>query len=316
MAQLVWTFKDLYEDVARRFGWDPGGLTADQKAEAQRIVNVGCLNFYQRRSWNILRPNTTFTLWPTQSSTAAGAPAKDNGTSTVTAAATMFYPNMVGRTLAFTAGSSYVICTYTSGTAVKVTGDAGGEANGDTITVTADGDYYLPANFGAMLSERLIYQPAQGYPAIRRTTPGDIRQRRSLGSSSGTPRLYAVEKRAFTSTEGDRWNLMAFPAPATVKLVNFRCRLEPTKMADDGEYPLGGQIHAATIRQFCFAAVEAEKTHASGGDEHKTAEKLLLVSIDRDGEQQSQVLGPMLDPSNARPVPDDPTYRLDGGTLS
>ncbi|KKK75208.1 hypothetical protein LCGC14_2876070, partial [marine sediment metagenome] len=51
----------------------------------------------------------------------------------------------------------YVIEAVTSTLVVDVTGDASGEANGATVTVTADGNYTLPSTFGGEYSGPITY---------------------------------------------------------------------------------------------------------------------------------------------------------------
>ena len=70
-------------------------------------------------------------------STADGAPVKDNGTSTVTVDDDIFNSDMVGRQLKFdTSSNEYAIASYTNTKVVVVTGDASGEDDGDTVTVS------------------------------------------------------------------------------------------------------------------------------------------------------------------------------------
>ncbi len=69
-------------------------------------------------------------------STSDGTPVKDNGTTTVTVDGSIFESYMVGWAMTFTAtGNSYFVASYTSETILVVTGDASGEADGDTITM-------------------------------------------------------------------------------------------------------------------------------------------------------------------------------------
>ena len=73
-------------------------------------------------------------------STADGAPVKNNGTSTVTTATSIFNSGQVGESVFFEAtGNSYVIASFTSARIVVVTGDASGEANGDIVNVPCIG---------------------------------------------------------------------------------------------------------------------------------------------------------------------------------
>jgi len=99
---------------------------------------------------DFLKTSGTITTWMTATNTADGAPIYSTitGESTITAPTATFYPSMVGKAIAFTATeNSYVITAYTSSTVIKVSGDASGESDGDTITVTADGSYGLGVNF-------------------------------------------------------------------------------------------------------------------------------------------------------------------------
>ncbi len=85
-----------------------------------------------------------------RSTTAAGAPVKDNGTSTVTVDDSTFAATDVGHDITFwSAGTpvSYTITAVTNTKVVVVTGDASGEADGDVVQIPHHREIYSEGDF-------------------------------------------------------------------------------------------------------------------------------------------------------------------------
>ena len=264
MAQpdITLTFASLKLHVARvKYGattsTEYAALTAGQKAECADIANCGLLDFLSSHPWSFLAPRTSFTLWATQSSTASGAPVYDDGTSTVTAETAMFYPSMVGKSVTFGAtGKSYVIASYTSSTIVVVTGNASGEADEDAITVTADGDYLLPDDFGQLLSPP-VYEPDTCALRLVARTNAEIDILRSQSDDAGGYATdFCIAPVEFSETAGQQHNLRVWPTPGTTANVMLHMLLVPGKLEDDADNLPGGVLHSLTIRDAALAENE------------------------------------------------------------
>jgi len=90
------------------------------------------------------------TVGSPRSSTAAGAPSKDNGTTTVTVDESIFLSTDVGRSVTFkTTGNAYVVATYTNPKVVVVTGNASAEADVDVVSIPNHRSIYETGDFSA-----------------------------------------------------------------------------------------------------------------------------------------------------------------------
>ena len=284
---LEYTFLSLVQDVGEYY-YDARTTTGDNLSDCKRIVNSGYLDFLRQYDWNFLKPSTTISLWPTT-----------GGTMAVTSLYTVtdstnspFVPSMLGHTIVSTNGS-YVISAYTSSSVVTVSSDASAD-DGEAFTITPTGDYPLPADFGAMLSDRMVYPANTGQPSIREATPEWIRARRAAGQATGYARYYAIEPAALTAV-GQRWNLLVWPTPGTLKAVHYRYKVLVDSMTDDAEYPIGGPLHAPAVQAWALRQAEMEKTH-SRGPMHEAAMEALAASIRIDKDQRPRVLGRVTDP--------------------
>lgn len=242
--------------------------------------------------WSFLRPLGTLSLWGDVSGTLTGAPSysSSTGRSTITATASKFYETMVGKTFTFdTSGTEYTIASYTSATVITVTGDASAEASGDTFVVTADGDYQMPDNFGGLDGDLYYAQDDNAYCPIRLTSEGVIlnhRLREQIDiTATGKPTLAAIVPiNSTTSSEGQRWNLMIWTAPAAgeVLTVTFRYHALQNALSLTRPFALGGAAHFETLLASCLSVAEQFLNDTAGVCTNRFYERLSAsISHDR-----------------------------------
>ena len=130
------------------------GLSTAQNSNVNAAVESGEARFAGAHDWGFLRPRLNLTLWPTVTGTAAAGL-----TTTVTATTAKFHPSMVGHSIVFTAGSTYTITAYTSSTVITVNTTAAADSS-KAFTVTADGIYRLPDDYGGMESTQIEFDRA------------------------------------------------------------------------------------------------------------------------------------------------------------
>lgn len=270
MAQstLAITWADLMNDVGFFLGYQresnpahPVRWTSDEADALNRYVKAGLRQFYippvlpdERVSheWSFLNPRASLTVWVTATGTMAVG---GTGNKTVTDSANSpFYPSMVGKTLvADTSENEYAIEAYVSASVVTVTTDASAD-DGDTFTITANGSYRLPDEFGAILGD-LTFDPGEGlYPAIPITSEVRIRKLIQASDSTGRPVGAAVTPVSAAGSSHQVFDLVVYPIPDADYVLHYRQMILANAMTNSAGHPWGGAAHATTIRDSCLAA--------------------------------------------------------------
>jgi len=309
-STLSLTFANLYTDIGERL-YATRTFSAAQKVVAQRLANDGLRRFLMMHEWGFLFPYTTIGVWPATTGTMA---VDGDGDTTVTDATNSpFYASMIGhKIVADTSETEHTISGYTSSSIVTVSADARAD-DGGTFTITPDGNYTLPDDFGVVMGS-FLYAPSAGYPKLNASTPQAIRDTRALAGGGAWPRYWAVEPVAFDSTVGQRWQLLLYPTPATARLLHYQYRVNPALMDTDAEYPPGGMLHGDTIRQFGYAMAELHQTHARG-PEYDDALLMLQGSIALNATQYPPTVGMNNDPGMRRGGALDPMDRTSGVSI-
>jgi len=294
MASLGMLGSAMVDEIEAHMGW--ASPTVAQSAWALQRLNDGYDRFLKGKvpgtqrfhDWLFMYPYSTITVWPTMTGAASGAPTYAAPTSTVTSAAAMFYSSMIGHSVAFTTGAtSYTITSYTSSTVVGVSGDASGEADGDVLTVTANGLYSLPTDFGGM-SDEPVYAYASGasLPDFGHTSLRTIYRRMRDSSTAGDPLRWALEPKVRVAAAVQGWWLRVDPVPGTARTVILPYRVEVTALTDAAVYPVAPIEHHRTILQCGKAAAEQQQTHSIGPEELR-AQEMMAESIAFDAQMYS-----------------------------
>lgn len=287
MATLDLTYDDLEGRVAHYLGWGTS-VTGEKATRAQEIINSGYREFLNRYDWQFLKPTTTISLWPT--TTTGAVTVSGTGNTTLTVSSATFYDSMVGHSLvADTSSNSYTISSVTSSTVVVVDSDASGD-DGDTFTITANGDYRLPSDFAHLIGRLFFDYDDSRRKELPQRPLSDILRRRMVDETASTPNMCAISPVASTGSAAQAWNLMTdIPADA-VYTMTYRYQMLPSRLASN-DYPVGGQKHAETI---VAAALAQAETRFNPGEQVQRAEfeRLLAGSIKADNKTRPQTAGP------------------------
>lgn len=313
-STLTVTWTTLIQFLATRLSWgtsaapasEPVTWSQDQLDELQRIIDEGERQrlstpqvgpFSAGHPWSWLHPTADFVIWATATGT-AGVPAKDNGTSTVTTTAATFYDTMVGFNLVFgTSGNSYPIASYTSSTVVVVTGDASGEADAQTVTVTATGNYQLPDDFG-ILEDNITYDASGRGERLPIVPDTEILTRRSNTDMISFPTHGAIRPKSSDLTAGQRWELLTWPITDADYTLQLPYSVLVNALSSTNLYPLGGMMQSSLVLQSCLAVMD--DWHWGGQRGHRQRFLDALVSaIDRDNQGLPDTLGVVHNPRTA-----------------
>ena len=295
---LAFEYSDLYAEVSDYMGWGRSP-TGDRLSEVQRHVNAGYRKFLlgmdprtqRAHQWSFLMPTATIVFWATVTGTVDGTPSHNAGTSTITATAASFYASMVGRSFTFdTSGTEYTITGYSSTTQITVSGDASGETADDTFTITADGLYGLPNDFGSILEGFSFSSTANASRMCPRSAKLIRDMAAGAGAVSAAPQVYDILPREYDQTQGQRHNVLVWPIPGSTYTMHYRYRVHTDELDGADDLPIGGPDHAATIEACCLA--EAELRAFPGETAHqKRADMMMAASIDQDARLKPSNLG-------------------------
>lgn len=286
---LTLQYDDLANAVSRFLGYGDvaSAVGATNLARVDAVVQSGYRVFLypplvggKAHRWSFLRPTTTINVWPSLAGNLTVPPSYSSPSTTLTASSGLFYPSVVGQSIALTQGTtttSYVITHYVSSTQVKVAGDLHLiYVAATTWAITATGDFRLPDDYGA-IQGTLTHGSQVGYRALQIVGENQIRDLRQSGTSSGVPRCAAIIPVSNDGSAGQRFNLMVWPTPDAVYSLAYRYHALMNKLSTAAaSYPLGGAKHAQTILESCLAQAELSMNDEQGV--HSAAYAVLLAS--------------------------------------
>jgi len=293
------TLSDAYtnyrEEIAFYLGYGrtSGNWSTDQESTVNSCLKSGLRQFYYppklpesttTHDWSFMHPVTTLSIGST-TGTMSGAPSYSSPSSTVTATTSVFDARMDdsgnSTTITFTtSGTAYTIDGYTSATEVTVTGDASGEASGDTFTISAQYIYDLPDDFGG-INGGFTYNSQNLYDYIKVVDEKQIRDLRQGTSIVGHPRYAAIRTRTLDATSGQRFEVLFYPNPNSSYTLTYAYIPLVDNIASGTPYPLGGMAHSETILASCLAVAE-ERLDDTLGEKRKYFMERLRASIEAD----------------------------------
>ena len=135
-----------------------------------------------------------------------------------------------------------------------------------TLATVADTwQYDMPSTFGSM-EGTMTFDPDEGWAEIVMVGENKIRELRqsSSATSSGIPRFGAIRPKSTVAGTLQEYELLLFPTPDDAYTLTYRYMAVPARLSASNPYPLGGDIHADTVRAACLAAAELHKDKAQG----------------------------------------------------
>ncbi len=309
-ATSALTFNDLILEVAVFLGLAYYGANGDEAAQipvdahdlalCQRHVNNGIRMFMAdspKGGWKWAKPTASVTIWGTiavnTSNTASGgAYDSTNDQTTITIQSDAFYESMEGKTIVFTTTGSFTIKSYTSATVVVVSGDASA-VSAETWSITADGNYTLPATFGGQYAGQIQYtQDTNKGVSPEWSTEANIRAwRENITDETGDPYLFAIRPMTTVFDSRRRWELMAYPRPDDVLVVEFPYFLYFDKLIATTEVQPAPIWHDDTIRAAGLAVAERDTDDTATQHHMAYYGKMLAKSHEIDSRTVPRKLG-------------------------
>jgi len=310
MAQDGLTFEDLVIHVAEQLGVAYYGTDGDEAAQpptdtptltqVKNYVNGGIrmfLNDAPPEGWRFLEPTDEFVLWADAETTVDGQGVYDaEAYTTLTVDDAFFTDTMVGHSITFEdSETSYVIYSVTSSTVAVLIGDASGELDSDTISITANGNYTLPSNFGGEYLGDITYTAATNAGVtIRWDREGNIRRlRENVDSLTGYPSLAAVRKMDATNV-ANRWELCVYPTPSEDCTVEFPYAIYFTALSADADVHPAGAQYDETVKAACEAYAELHGEDILAGRSQYYEQKALPGAYRKNRRSAPKRLGNLL----------------------
>lgn len=267
----------------------PAIWTAAQKVEIQAILDSGLRQFYGAYDWSFLKPTTTLDVWTSVAVNASATVAATGTTMTLTPGTTgiRFYPSMVGKTVTVTDIGSRTIAAYTSSTVVTIDTTF---ATSHTFSITADGTYRMPDDFGYLMGP-ITYLVNEGEGELEVVGEQFIREIRQAGSVTAAPSHVAIRPVASTGTGGQRWEAYVWPDTDQYYSLPYRYCSNPYALSSSLLYPLGGMWHGETILECCLSVAEQRMDDDIAVHTERYNKICLPVSIERDKKLSPEYYG-------------------------
>lgn len=279
------TFSDLILETALKMGvayYGADGTEAPQiptdahdLADCKRHVNNAIRMFIgdaPKVGWRWARPAKSFTLWASiavdaSRTVTAGAYDAPNDQTLLTLTGGVFYETMEDKDIVITGVGTFRIKQYVTATTAYVAGDAS-SVSADTYSITADGDYTLPRDFGGDHGGPVTFgSDTNQTTIIQWADESQIRDARTVtADTTGFPTLVAV-KSADTIYSGERrrYALAVYPIPYSNFTVEFKYNVYFDALTSLTEYAPSPIVHDETLRAACRAVVERDVDRITNG---------------------------------------------------
>lgn len=299
-SSLSLQYSDLKAIVGRFLGYGETP-TSTQLTDTLRCIHGGLRMFYGAHRWTFLTQTDTITTGDEKVFTSSFA------TSTFTSASHGYSNNTSVRVrssandlpASLSSSTTYYICNAALNT-FKLSLTSGGSA----VTISDDGSgtlyvreygyaYDLEDNFGGILG-LVVFAAGSSYLPMRETSVESIHEMRAANDLTSTPEYYAIQAKPVDQTTGQRWQMLLYPAPDAEYEIRYQFRVNPENITTESggtrAYALGGLDHAETILEAALAW--GEKFYKDElGIHNMEYQRLLAISIKRDGERAPQHLG-------------------------
>lgn len=227
--------------------------------------------------WSFIRQTGLLYAWGTTTGAVTTLAAHSSGGpyTTITVDDDVLYETMVGFGFVFdTSGNSYTITEIVGtepSTQCVVSGDATGESSTDDYTITANGNYRLPDNFGTLDGPFRFDNQQDAFTGDGVDNVGEniVVSHRQVGEQTGRPVECSVRPIGQVPAEmgGTRFEVMFYPTPDRVYNLTYRYIIQPNMLTRSNPYPEGGAMFADAVLSSCISAAEF-KIHDTHGEKH------------------------------------------------
>jgi hypothetical protein len=141
--------------------------------------------------------------------------------------------------------------------------------------------YLLPEDFSDMISAP-AFADDTAYPPLVKVGPEQMREARSLSTSIGFPKQYALAPFKYDLQTGTRYEFWVDPDPDGSYVINFWYRIDPDAPSDDADLLVGGIRGAEALIECCLAKAEQQEDDKVGmhtGLAKEALQSLIMTDI-------------------------------------
>ncbi len=140
-------------------------------------------------------------------------------------------------------------------------------------TNTNDYKYLLPTEFSYLITPFLQFNNNDGYMDVMQRSTAQIKQMRSDNVYNNFPIYFALQASSYYKDTGQGWEMWLYPNPNTKYTLHYTCKINPQKLVDTGDIPIGGADMSDCLLELCLAYAEAYK------DERQAVHSSIVGSI-------------------------------------
>lgn len=311
------TFSDLIVETALKLGTAHYGADGDGEAqvptdahdlgECKRLVNNAIRMFIndgpQPNGWRWIRPVASVPVWgPVEADDdnliSFDSYDSDTDKSTLEAETDTFFDTMEEKDIDID-GTTYKITNVVSATQIKVSGDQSA-LTPSTFSIDNIGNFTLPRDFGGQYVGSITYEANtnRGMPVDWADEVTIRKWRENITSETGVPFWAAVRIMGKTATPRRRWELMLYPNPDELFVMEFPYHLHFDKLVELDEVPPAPFGHDEAIKAACRAMAEKEVDEVPGVEWQYYRQAALPGSYRVDAQSAPKKLGYFYNPSS------------------
>lgn len=147
-------------------------------------------------------------------------------------------------------------------------------------TISGQWKYATPSDFGGIIGN-IYYETDTAYRELEKVTAQKILDKRGEVLVSSWPRMYAVVPTPHDPTVGQLWDIWTYETPNEVKTLFYWYEIEPVKLENDTDLPIGGVQGTEALLECCLAKAETQEEDKAG-HHSQLADKALKELILRD----------------------------------
>lgn len=143
-------------------------------------------------------------------------------------------------------------------------------------------EYALPKDWKRFY-RKLAYDENQMGLAMEKTTEQRIMRARTNLEFNTYPTDYAIRTEKFDKTVGSVKNMIVYPTPTAVSVINSTYVMMPDKPEQDADYFIGGPLDSECIVQCCLAIAENQEDEKLGVETQRAVDMIQALIKDDKG---------------------------------
>lgn len=174
---------------------------------------------------------------------------------------------------------------------------------------TVDGKwmYELPLDFNYMVGQKFVNND---YPSIVQRSSNYIRELRADNIYENYPFYYALQAGNYNVQTGQGWEVWFYPTPDSAYKLQYFCKINPQKLVNDADVPIGGPEMSDCLLELCLAYAEQYKEERKAVH-NEVVNDILTPAKLMDSRRRPAYLGNLSDGIVSEPIDSDSVHSGD-----